>query len=115
MPTDVAVSAAPATIAGSKSSPSARDTQKPNANGSTTPTTATANAAPPTLSKPFQIGLEPDAEQQQHDADLGEQMQSGQRRVDETNERRTEQYTSQQLADDSGLSDTLSELAQQLR
>ena len=79
IPTEVAVSVAPTKIAGGETvAAAARGMRRvrpvadsPRANGSATPTAATDERGRADPEHLAQIGLEPDLEQQQHDAQLG--------------------------------------------
>ena len=87
---------------------------KPAAKGTTTPTTATRTAWGPAFKQPREIGLEPDLEQQDQHAELGERVDDlG--LVHEPEDTGPDQNAGEQLSEDRGLADPLHPLGRELR
>ena len=78
------------------------------------PASATASAGAPTRSELAEVRLEPDLEEEQHHADLGEQ-EDGVRQRHEAEHRRAEQDHRPELAENGRLAETLGQLAEELR
>ena len=115
MPTLVAVSEAPATMATRFESPRSRQAAKPRANGRTTPTAATAAEAAADLQELPQVGLQADGEEQQDDAQLREEMDDLDLGVNEAQDRGAQEHARDQLAEDGRLADRLGQCPAELR
>ena len=114
MPTDVAVSVAPSTRSASGGRPSALARDITQREGHDHAHHRHRERRRAHLQHLLQVGLEPDLEEEDDHADLGERLDDRLVRVDQPEQRRAEQHAGEQFADHRRLAHALEEVAQQL-